>query len=252
MRAVDIFGIAAAAMIALLSQIVEPYSGFWWTAICLSGVFVVATGAHILYNLPNSTRALRGAKLVTLGQSIIIGTGILSIIGVSIGLALIIIGDRQNAADHSAKVNAVVEAAKKVVDVITATTPPIVKPEERIFAPPELTPERLLSFYQDNTAIQAAERTKHYIGQWMTITGTLRNVSAPPGRSFAQVTFEKNYTPPLTWFDYTDTYCLFREPHIDRLKILKRGDKISVIGRISTIDPVSLNLDNCEFKYPPA
>ena len=48
--------------------------------------------------------------------------------------------------------------------------------EPRVFVPPELTPERLLSFYQENTAIQAKELTKDRIGQWMPFTGVVSNV----------------------------------------------------------------------------
>ena len=33
---------------------------------------------------------------------------------------------------------------------------------------------------------------------------------------------------------------------IDRFKILKRGDKITVIGQLQEVDAVDLHLDNCE------
>jgi hypothetical protein len=56
----------------------------------------------------------------------------------------------------------------------------------RIFVPSNVTPERLLSFFEENTAINATELTKRYIGQWMPVTGDLRNVTA-----YGQVSFEK-------------------------------------------------------------
>jgi tRNA_anti-like len=110
----------------------------------------------------------------------------------------------------------------------------------RVFVPSNVTPERLLSFFEDNIAINATELTKRYIGQWMPVTGALRNVTA-----YGQVSFEKNATP-LTWFDYADILCYFRESKIDDLKILKRGDKITVIGQISRIGKLDLELYNCE------
>jgi hypothetical protein len=191
----------------------------------------------------------RGAKLITLGQYIIVASAIAAIIGILIGVALIIIGDRQNAAQHNKAVNSLVEAAKKVVEVFTPTIKPdVITEQERVFVPPELTPERLFSFYQDNTAIQAAELVKPHIGHWMKVIGTLGNVRPWTGHS-SQVTFEHSSKPVLerTWLDYTTIYMYFRDAlKIDRLRILKRGDKITVIGQLREVDAVDLHLDNCE------
>jgi tRNA_anti-like len=143
--------------------------------------------------------------------------------------------------------------ALQVDRVVEAGETPTAKPEatakpERVFVPPELTPERLFSFYQDNTAIHAAERVKPHIGQWIKITGMLGDVRPWTG-IFSQVTFERSSTPVLerTWLDYTTIYMYFRDAQkIDRLKILKRGDKMTVIGQLHEVDAVDLRLDNCE------
>ncbi|MEA2758694.1 MAG: hypothetical protein QOH65_1307 [Methylobacteriaceae bacterium] len=114
-------------------------------------------------------------------------------------------------------------------------------PEEkrRVFVPPELTPERLLGFFEQNTTMQATELTKDRIGQWIRITEPLGNVGAFNGY-FVHVSFEKSGRGSI--------YCLFRNPKdIDRLKILKQGDPISIEGQINRIEPYVLNLDNCEF-----
>jgi hypothetical protein len=137
-------------------------------------------------------------------------------------------------------------------DSFTGETP-AAKPEatakqERVFVPPELTPERLFSFYRDNTAIQAAELVKPHIGQWIKVAGTLGDVRPWTGLS-SQVTFERSNIPALerTWLDYTTIYMYFRDAQkIDRLRILKRGDKLTVIGQINEVDAVDLRLDNCE------
>jgi ABC-type multidrug transport system fused ATPase/permease subunit len=89
----------------------------------------------------------RGAQLITLGQFLVFVAFGVTIIGV----ILMVIGHMQNAAQRNEAVNRVVEA-------------PTAKPEatakqERVFVPPELTPERLFSFYRENTAIQADELT---------------------------------------------------------------------------------------------
>jgi hypothetical protein len=128
------------------------------------------------------------------------------------------------------------------------------------FLPPELTPERLLSFYEENTAIQAAELTKRYIGQWMKVSGPVGSVY-PFNGHFSQVSFE--HIPLFerkTWFDQAFIYLRFKEPWVDRLAVLKHGDRITAICQIEGIDPLVLHLDNCELvdtneqvpvKYPP-
>jgi hypothetical protein len=113
----------------------------------------------------------------------------------------------------------------------------------RVFVPSHVTPERLLSFFEENTAINATELTKRYIVQWMPVTGALRNVTA-----YGQVSFEN--AAPVTWFDYADILCYFRKDKIGDLKSLKRGDKITVIGQISRIGKLDLELDNCELLGP--
>ena len=44
----DIFGIAVAVMIALLSQIVEPWSGPWWTTLIISAVIAIVAASDIV------------------------------------------------------------------------------------------------------------------------------------------------------------------------------------------------------------
>jgi tRNA_anti-like len=133
-------------------------------------------------------------------------------------------------------------------DKTPAAKPEATAKQERVFVPPELTPERLFSFYRENTAIQGDELTKHFVGQWIKVTGTLNDVSR--SNDFrSQVTFERSNTPILewTWLDYTTIYMWFREPaQIDRLKILRRGDKITVNGQVQQVQNVTLHLDNCE------
>jgi hypothetical protein len=120
------------------------------------------------------------------------------------------------------------------------------KKAERIFVPPEVTLERLLSFYDESTAMQAAKITDRYLGQWMRVSGVVGSIS-PFNGYFSQVSFAR---PPLferkTWFDQASIYLLFNEPWVDRLAILKQGDKITAICQIDRIDPATMNLRNCE------
>ena len=133
-----------------------------------------------------------------------------------------------------------------------STAPPISAPQMRVFVPQELTPKRLFSFYQDNTAIQAAELTKGYIGRWMKVTGGLGDVGAWTG-DMLSVSFELSNVPVFerTPLDYTKIHMHFRDAQkSDRLKILKRGDRITVIGQLMEVNAYTLHLDNCELVDP--
>jgi hypothetical protein len=118
----------------------------------------------------------------------------------------------------------------------------VIKKEERLFVGQGITLEYLLDFFEQHTAVQATNATKDYIGKWMKVAGSVNNVISTSD-FLAQVTFERQPALP----DYTYLYMSFRGPWKDRAKILKRGDNITVIGQIRQIEPMALNLDNCEF-----
>jgi hypothetical protein len=123
--------------------------------------------------------------------------------------------------------------------------------QEKVFVPVELTPERIFSFYQDNTAMQAGEILKSNIGKWTPISGIVRSV-LPFNGFFAQVALQRpSIFEAKTPFDRAEIYLHFGESWVDRLAILKHGDKMTAIGQIDRIDPVSFNLRNCEFVDAP-
>jgi hypothetical protein len=119
--------------------------------------------------------------------------------------------------------------------------------QNRVFVGESITPEYLLSIFGEHTDIQSAKLTSAYLGKWMKVSGPLGNViSSAPTR--AQLTFERPEVPlaKRTWFYYTSLFMMFREPWIDRLSIMKSGDKLTVIGQIARIDKISIQLENCE------
>ena len=119
--------------------------------------------------------------------------------------------------------------------------------KDRVFVGESITPEYLISIFQEHTDIQGARLTEAYLGKWMKVSGPLGNVmSSSPIQ--AQLTFKRPEVPltERTWFYYTDLFMMFKEPWIDRLTIAKRGDKLTVIGKIERIDGVSVQLENCE------
>jgi len=84
-----------------------------------------------------------------------------------------------------------------------------------------------------------------FIGKWMKVSGNLEEViSRTP--QFAQVTFSgRGFKSELAI-----VYMYFRtEDSIDGLSILRRGDHMIVIGQITLVNAVQLDLDNCEREF---
>jgi hypothetical protein len=117
----------------------------------------------------------------------------------------------------------------------------------RVFVGENVTHEYLFNIFRAHTAIQETKLTAAYLGKWMKVSGTVGEViSTNPAR--AQLTFKRPEVPftERTAFYYADLFMMFDEPWVDRLAILIRGDKLTVIGQIGRIDGTSIHLENCE------
>jgi hypothetical protein len=103
-----------------------------------------------------------------------------------------------------------------------------------------------MSFYREHTSLQAAELVKHHLGQWMTVKGTIRNIMAsPPSLSSSYVIVSVDENPDE--FLGPSIYFTFTEPReMDRLKTMRRGDKLTAVGEIETIKSGELELRNCK------
>jgi hypothetical protein len=88
--------------------------------------------------------------------------------------------------------------------------------------------------------VQAQKLAAPFVGKWMTVSGPLGNVGAWH-RTYSQVTFNR---PDI---DVPTIYMIFRdEAQVDRLSVLKHGDRMTVRGRIDELDRVRVQLDPCE------
>lgn len=119
--------------------------------------------------------------------------------------------------------------------------------EPREFVPPEVTPRRIREFYENSTAVQAHESTKHYIGKWMRISGPLGNV-LPRNEFFQMVTFKRGDYPLEQRAEVTsDVYMYFYDDaQIERVSRLRVSDLITVEGQIDRMDGIDVHLKYCE------
>jgi chromate transport protein ChrA len=73
MRAIDIFGVAVAVVIALLSLIVEPWSTPWWCALTVAAIIAMAAASHMLSNAagrPQLFMVIFGTSLIIIGGGV--------------------------------------------------------------------------------------------------------------------------------------------------------------------------------------
>jgi hypothetical protein len=126
------------------------------------------------------------------------------------------------------------------VSFVYRVLPSLPEPEERTIV--DVTPEYLAGFFDDHTSIQAQKLADAFIGKWLKVSGPLGNVGS--FKYSSQVTFASTSNVMV--------YMLFRDRALveDTLSVLKRGDQITVLGKIDRIEPLDVQLDNCELVMP--
>jgi hypothetical protein len=207
--------------------------------------------------------APRGDKLITLGQNILIFTGIITIVGMVAGLTLMIIGSwrsgefpireaakvKQDARPSDVQAPEAPTRPRPIPELsnipapLTVAPPQITKPP-RNFVEAHVTPEFLLKLRENNTALRAEVLIAEQLGKWMRVVGPLGEIH--PGMSFGG-----SKTPTMVVFSYdrtTRVYMWFSPEWNDRLALLTRGEKISVVGKLKEADHTKVQLEDCELE----
>jgi hypothetical protein len=106
----------------------------------------------------------------------------------------------------------------------------------RIFV--NATPEYLSGLFKGQTVIQANTLLAVYIGKWMRLDGEVNDVLSRRGDR-VQVMFIKAGSPITFMRFHTEAW-------VDRVAVLRPGDRITVIGQIEEASSTQLQLDFCE------
>jgi hypothetical protein len=107
----------------------------------------------------------------------------------------------------------------------------------------DTTPEHLVGLYREHTSVQADSLASPFIGKWIRISGPLND--AQSFKYFVQVTFGDRTLVA----DKSHVYAYFdHKPWADRLAMLRRGDTVTLIGRIKSVDAGSLHVEHCELE----
>jgi hypothetical protein len=122
------------------------------------------------------------------------------------------------------------------------STPITPQPEGRIFV--DIHPRYLINFCKEHTQIQADRWLETYIGKWMCLSDEVEEVTT-------QSVDEICVICAVGWLngmgeDYSLIMLFSRERWHERLSILRRGDRITVIGRIYLVTSSSFSLKDCE------
>ena len=103
-----------------------------------------------------------------------------------------------------------------------------------------VTFEQLTGFFKDQTTAQGNRLVQPWLGKLMRFTGTVFNVNEYEGRAIVSMNLPSKATGLV--------FAGFSMPElISRVAVLRRGDPIAVIGRISQVEPGSVSIDDCEF-----
>jgi hypothetical protein len=108
---------------------------------------------------------------------------------------------------------------------------------DRIIA--NVTPKYLASFFDEHTDIQANRLVKQYIDKWLNVSGVVFDVrSTDVGTSIG-------IGPDSAERPFVVAY--FREQQwIDRAELLRKGDHVTLIGRIVYVDSAVVRLTDSE------
>ena len=128
------------------------------------------------------------------------------------------------------------------VELVLPTKPPDKKIEnknDRIML--DVTPKYLVSLYSEHVTLQANALAKAYLGKWLKISAEFDDVrKVMDGR--LMVSFGK----PFLILSGVSVYAFFSKQWDDHLRTIRRGKKITVLGRVSSIDRSTVHLDDCE------
>lgn len=107
----------------------------------------------------------------------------------------------------------------------------------------DVEPQQLTDYFRNYLTVQAQALTKPYIGKWMKVSGKLRDVtSMPNGTTLVTLGSADDLQSviPLVSLQFST------DPWGDHLAVMQRGDGITALGKIESIQSYTLLLTQCE------
>ena len=112
--------------------------------------------------------------------------------------------------------------------------------EEHIPIPANITLDELRNFYKDRTQIEADKLISPYINKWITVEGKVAEISR---------FYSYDNICSVFWHSEeglsTHTELKFGQQWKSRIELLRKGDIITVDGKIRNVDGANVVLDDC-------
>jgi hypothetical protein len=109
-----------------------------------------------------------------------------------------------------------------------------------------MTPKELVGVYLGRTDVQGKVLAKTYQGKWLEVSGELADVAIYgtfPSK-VAALTFREFNSPSVQlWFN---------RKWISRLSMLSKGDNLTVLGQVESVEQYTVRVGNCEIINVPS
>jgi hypothetical protein len=106
-----------------------------------------------------------------------------------------------------------------------------------------ITPKELVKVYEGRTTLHGERLAENYKGKWIKVCGSINDVMVYSGLrnrvESVTVYLDWNHPEPMVVLE-------FNKKWLNPISALRKGDSISVLGRISRVSDTSVHLDRCE------
>lgn len=103
----------------------------------------------------------------------------------------------------------------------------------------DVTPRYLTSLFDEHTQIQADKLLEAYLDKWMRVTGPIHDVT-----SSGSIYFKNEGDGPWVFMRFEGAVVN------DRLRVLRKSDEVTVVGRIARVSAGTVVLEDCELEQP--
>ncbi len=104
----------------------------------------------------------------------------------------------------------------------------------------DVTPDYLTGLFKEHTHIQAEKLVEAFVGKWVRVSGEVNNVRAS-GEHGDIVYSSGEWEEGSVSMEFDDR---------STVEVLKKGDVVTVVGQIKSVDTLWVDLKDCELEKP--
>lgn len=118
---------------------------------------------------------------------------------------------------------------------------PADQPLARVLVPTSVDMHYLASFFEGHTDAEGKRSIAGYRGKWIPVDGTVTNVQVFSTSAVVSVYFERKSHPLRLYVPLH-----FDEPWVERVGLLRTGERIRAVGQIADVSEYEVTLNACE------